>query len=122
MDSVRKAMVWAYSPTSARGSQTLCHSSGSSLYTVSQFFFTVYSNWHIIQFVIFTVGVLVPLLVVIVKFGVHLPTILRGFIFYVQISPIAVGFLPQDFNLRVDVVSDQFLFFSRLYQTSISPT
>ena len=66
-------------------------------------------------------GVLVPLLVVIVKFGVHLPTILRGFIFYVQISPIAVKFLPQDFNLRVDVVSDQFLFFSCLYQISISP-
>ena len=47
---------------------------------------------------------LVPLLVVIVKFGVHLPTILRGFIFYVQISPIAVEFLPQDFRLRLDVV------------------
>ena len=48
---------------------------------------------------------LVPLLIVIVRFGVHLPTILRGFIFYVQISPIAVEFLPQTFSLRVDVVS-----------------
>ena len=65
---------------------------------------------------------LVPLLVVIVKLGVHLPTILRGFIFYVQISPIAVEFLPQNFNLRVDVVSDQFLFFSCLYPISTSPT
>ena len=50
------------------------------------------------------VGVLVPLLVVIVKLGVHLPTILRGFIFYIQISPIAVEFLPQNFRLRSDVV------------------
>ena len=49
-------------------------------------------------------GVLVPLLVVIVKLGVHLPTILRGFIFYVQISPIAVEFLPQSFGLRLDAV------------------
>ena len=56
-------------------------------------------------------GVLVPVLVVIVKLGVHLPTILRGFIFYVQISPIAVEFLPQDYNLRVDVVSHLFPFF-----------
>ena len=55
-------------------------------------------------------GVLVPLLVVIVKLGVHLPTILRGFIFYIQISPIAVEFLPQNFNLGVDVVSDLFPF------------
>ena len=50
-------------------------------------------------------GVLVPLLVVIVKLGVHLPTILRGFIFYIQISPIAIEFLPQNFRLRLDVVS-----------------
>ena len=66
--------------------------------------------------------VLVPLLVVIVKLGVHLPTILRGFIFYVQISPIAVEFLPQNFNLRVDVVSDLFFFLARLYHISTSPT
>lgn len=64
-------------------------------------------NWpiNINVFFFFTVGILVPLLVAIVRLGVHLPTILRGFIFYVQISPIAVEFLPQNFSLRVDVVS-----------------
>lgn len=55
--------------------------------------------------IIVTVGLLVPLLVAIVRLGVHLPTILRGFIFYTQILPIAVEFLPQNFSLRVDVVS-----------------
>jgi hypothetical protein len=63
------------------------------------------------------VGVLIPLLVVIVKLGVHLPTILRGFIFYIQISPIVVEFLPQNFNLRVDIVCDPF--HVRLYHISI---
>ena len=53
-------------------------------------------------------GVLVPLLVVIVKLGVHLPTILRGFIFYIQISPIAVEFFTPNFRLRSDVVSTNF--------------
>ena len=48
---------------------------------------------------------LIPLLVTIVKLGVHLPTVLRGFIFYIQISPIAVEFLPQSFKLKVDAVS-----------------
>ena len=52
-----------------------------------------------------SVLVLVPLLVVIVKLGVHLPTILRGLILYTQISPIALEFLPQTFDLKVDVVS-----------------
>ena len=51
-----------------------------------------------------SVGILVPLLVIIVRLGVHLPTLLRGFIFYVQISPIAVQYLPLTFLLRVDVV------------------
>ena len=51
-------------------------------------------------------GVLVPLLVVVVKLGVHLPTLLRGLIFYIQISPIAVEFLSQSFELKVDIVSD----------------
>ena len=60
----------------------------------------------------FVVGMLVPLLVVIVKLGVHLPTILRGFIFYIQISPIAVEFLPQSFRLRMDVVSYMLLSFN----------
>ena len=67
---------------------------------------------------------LVPLLIVIVKLGVHLPTILRGFIFYIQISPIAVGFLPENFKLRVDVVSDLLLteyFISILCQILTSP-
>ena len=75
-----------------------------------------WSNWHDVLF--FTVGVLIPLLVVIVKLGVYLPTILRGFIFYIQISPIAVEFLPQNFNLRVDVVSDLFLFFMSHFNIS----
>ena len=57
-------------------------------------------------------GVLVPLLVVIVKLGVHLPTILRGFIFYIQISPIAVEFFTQNFRLRSDVVCTIFLLVS----------
>ena len=52
-----------------------------------------------------SVIVLVPLLVAIVKLGVHLPTVLRGLIFYIQISPIAVEFLPQSFKLKVDIVS-----------------
>ena len=52
-----------------------------------------------------SVLVLVPLLVVIVKLGVHLPTILRGLTLYTQISPIALEFLPQTFDLKVDVVS-----------------
>ena len=38
VESVRKAMVWVYFPTSARSSRTLYHSSGSFLYTVSQLY------------------------------------------------------------------------------------
>lgn len=41
VDNVRKAMVWDYSQTTARGSQILYHNSGSFLYTVSQISFLV---------------------------------------------------------------------------------
>ena len=53
-----------------------------------------------------------PLLVVIVRLGVHLPTLLRGFIFYAQISPIAVEYLHLSFRLRIDIVSG-----SKVFQT-----
>ena len=34
----------------------------------------------------------------LVRLGVHLPTILRGFIFYIQIAPIAVAYFPDGFK------------------------
>ena len=60
--------------------------------------------------------VLVPLLVTIVKLGVHLPTVLRGIIFYIQISPIAVEFLPQSFKLKVDAVSNVLICLSTVHE------
>lgn len=47
---------------------------------------------------------LVVSLVFLVKLGVHLPTILRGFIFYIQITPIAVAYFPDIFNASSEIV------------------
>lgn len=47
---------------------------------------------------------LVVSLVLLVKLGVHLPTVLRGFLFYIQIAPIAMAYFPESFNLDTDVV------------------
>ncbi len=44
-------------------------------------------------------------LVLIVRLGIHLPTIFRGFLFYIQVSSVAVAYLPVTFRLRADVVS-----------------
>lgn len=43
-------------------------------------------------------------LVLIVRLGLHLPTIFRGFLFYVQVSSVAVAYLPGTFRLKVDVM------------------
>ena len=51
-----------------------------------------------------TVALLVVGLVLIVRLGLHLPTILRGFLFYTQVSSVAVAYLPVTFRLKVDVV------------------
>lgn len=50
---------------------------------------------------------LIVALVMLVRLGVHLPTILRGFLFYIQIAPIAMAYFPQSFNLSLaEVGSD----------------
>lgn len=43
-------------------------------------------------------------LVVIVRRGVHLSTIFRGFLFYIQVSTVAVAYLPDTFYLFTEVV------------------
>ena len=48
--------------------------------------------------------IVIPLLVCIVRFSVHFPTVFRSFVFYIQISPIATEYLTR-FRLRTDVVS-----------------
>lgn len=47
---------------------------------------------------------LVVSLVLLVKLGVHLPTVLRGFLFYIQIAPIAVAYFPDIFGISTEVV------------------
>jgi hypothetical protein len=42
--------------------------------------------------------------VLLVKLGVHLPAILRGFIFYIQIAPIAVAGFPAGLKLARPLV------------------
>ena len=104
MDGARKDMVLDYSQMTAGNLKINYRNFGCFQFIVS----------HAVTVVIYAannflvghaVGVLVPLLVVIVKLGVHLPTVLRGFVFYIQISPIAVKFLPLSYRLKVDVVS-----------------
>ena len=101
MGSVKWVMELACLQMNASSFQIKYRSSGCFQFTVRILFPAILINYKSTYLL---VGVLVPLLVVIVKLGVHLPTILRGFIFYVQISPIAVEFLPQSFRLRSDVV------------------
>lgn len=48
---------------------------------------------------------LVIILVVLVKLGIHLPTILRGFLFYIQIAPIAVAYFPENFRPSTAIAS-----------------
>lgn len=48
---------------------------------------------------------LVVTLVLLVKRGVHLPTLLRGFLFYIQIVPIAVAYFPSAFKPNTTAVS-----------------
>ncbi len=48
-------------------------------------------------------------LVLIVRLGIHLPTIFRGFLFYIQVSSVAVAYLPKTFRLRTDVVSKKLI-------------
>lgn len=46
---------------------------------------------------------LVVILVVLVMLGIHLPTSLRGFLFYIQIAPIALAYFPE-FHLDIKIV------------------
>lgn len=48
---------------------------------------------------------LVITLVVLVKLGIHLPTVLRGFLFYIQIAPIAVAYFPENFRPSTAIAS-----------------
>ncbi len=52
----------------------------------------------------YTAIALVVSLVLLVRLGVHLPTILRGFLFYIQIAPIAVAYFPDIFKVSNEVV------------------
>lgn len=54
---------------------------------------------------IVTVVAVVVVMVMLVKLGIHLPTTLRGFLFYVQISPIAVVYFPDTFKVYGEIVS-----------------
>ncbi len=57
--------------------------------------------WYSLTVVLLVVG-----LVVIVRLGLHLPTIFRGFLFYIQVSSVAVAYLPETFRLNSDVVCE----------------
>lgn len=58
---------------------------------------------HFWLFPIYVVALVITL-VLLVKLGVHLPTILRGFIFYIQIAPIAVTYFPDSFELSTEIL------------------
>ncbi len=64
-----------------------------------------WTNRAAVNCLILAVVLLVVVLVVLVKLGVHMHTILRGFILYAQLSPIAVAYFPDSYNMRQELVS-----------------
>ena len=55
-------------------------------------------------FFFFLVVILVVVLVALVKAGEPLYTVLRGFLLYVQLSPIAVAYFPANYNMKPELV------------------